>query len=534
MFKYLNLLRKLGQQKSKTKAAAFVARQGASLLVKLLVFKTIALILAAIIPLLIIIALTTILFLVYTQILISEVDNTQNVQETILNSRSSSFFRWFFTGGSAGNFNPTSPIPHWIPADGRLSQTHCSNFYSILWGLTYTPTRRQLNFETECQLRMSQDPRFRDFAQKYGGGRWENIWAHWGIDIANRIGTSVYSMNRGEVIRVGSDAIWGNFVDVYSDTGQGSYVVRYAHLSQVLIKEGQVYGWELLARMWNTWKSTAPHLHLGICKDGNAFNDCYTGAGEMVDALPYMFNYIINWQNISFIENEREYVWQQVYAGTGKPGLELSNTSSSFNFWNVNVDQTLTAEIRDFIYIKIWNEYDIAPIVIKAIHFKEGWLRTTNPQPRNDPGWSGQNEGVYGIYSDFRNLTPYCIRSQENFGGFGRELTVREFENQTRCAAEVLIHKFGSRKNLLTQSTFSIESLGEKQEFCQAIRWYNAGPFYCWNNLYPTYSSDSSLTNMPVRAGGRIIGTHRMDGILKYILDNKSSFQQAYQYYTLR
>jgi len=90
---------------------------------------------------------------------------------------------------------------------------------------------------------------------------------HYGIDIANRIGTPIYAADDGYVMLAGQDT-WGYGLQIVIDHGNG-YKTRYAHLSKILVTGGQIVKrGEKIALMGNTGRSTGPHLHFEIIKNG--------------------------------------------------------------------------------------------------------------------------------------------------------------------------------------------------------------------------------------------------------------------------
>jgi len=90
---------------------------------------------------------------------------------------------------------------------------------------------------------------------------------HYGIDIANAIGTPVYAADDGYVMLAGQDT-WGYGLQVIIDHGNG-YKTRYAHLSKILVKAGQaVKRGEKIGLVGSTGRSTGPHLHFEIIKGG--------------------------------------------------------------------------------------------------------------------------------------------------------------------------------------------------------------------------------------------------------------------------
>lgn len=89
---------------------------------------------------------------------------------------------------------------------------------------------------------------------------------HPGIDIAIPTDSYVRAAGAGTVREVGEDPIYGNYVIVDHQEG---YTTRYAHASATLVEAGQeVRRNEVIALTGSTGRSTAPHLHFEIFKDG--------------------------------------------------------------------------------------------------------------------------------------------------------------------------------------------------------------------------------------------------------------------------
>ena len=93
---------------------------------------------------------------------------------------------------------------------------------------------------------------------------------HKGIDMGCHSGTKVHSARSGEVVFSGYQEGYGNLVIVEHEFGYRSY---YGHLSKRLVKNGQrVKPGEIIAMSGNTGRSTGPHLHFEIRKNGRAMN----------------------------------------------------------------------------------------------------------------------------------------------------------------------------------------------------------------------------------------------------------------------
>jgi murein DD-endopeptidase MepM/ murein hydrolase activator NlpD len=94
--------------------------------------------------------------------------------------------------------------------------------------------------------------------------------AHHGIDIGAPIGTVVEAARKGQVKSIGWHDIYGNVVIV--DHGEGMESL-YAHLQGISVKAGYpVIAGDNIGSCGNTGKSTGPHLHFEIRKNGSCVN----------------------------------------------------------------------------------------------------------------------------------------------------------------------------------------------------------------------------------------------------------------------
>lgn len=89
---------------------------------------------------------------------------------------------------------------------------------------------------------------------------------HQGVDFAASTGTKVYAMGSGVVLFVGKNGGYGTVVEI--NHGKG-LVSRYAHLSKTLVSVGDIIKRDAeIAEIGSTGRSTGPHLHLEILKNG--------------------------------------------------------------------------------------------------------------------------------------------------------------------------------------------------------------------------------------------------------------------------
>lgn len=98
--------------------------------------------------------------------------------------------------------------------------------------------------------------------------------AHHGIDLAGPYGLDIHAAGGGTVVSAHNTGYgYGKLVKV--DHGFG-YISIYAHLQDILVKPGQlVQRGEVLGTMGSTGRSTGPHLHYEIRKNGRTVNPMY-------------------------------------------------------------------------------------------------------------------------------------------------------------------------------------------------------------------------------------------------------------------
>ncbi len=98
--------------------------------------------------------------------------------------------------------------------------------------------------------------------------------AHFGIDLAGPYGLNVHCTGEGTVLAAHINR-HGYGKEVLVDHGYG-YVSRYAHLQEIKVKPGQkLKRGEVLGTLGSTGRSTGPHLHYEVRKDGRTVNPIY-------------------------------------------------------------------------------------------------------------------------------------------------------------------------------------------------------------------------------------------------------------------
>jgi len=100
------------------------------------------------------------------------------------------------------------------------------------------------------------------------GARWGR--QHEGIDIAGKVGQPIYAADGGTVSFTGVESGYGKLVKINHG---GKYTTYYGHCSKILVKKGQrVYKGQKIALIGMTGRTTGPHLHFEIRKNGTPIN----------------------------------------------------------------------------------------------------------------------------------------------------------------------------------------------------------------------------------------------------------------------
>jgi murein DD-endopeptidase MepM/ murein hydrolase activator NlpD len=112
------------------------------------------------------------------------------------------------------------------------------------------------------------------YISSYFGGRADPFdgheAVHQGVDIAGQAGSEVLAVATGVVIRVEEARGYGKLVEINHGSG---YATRYAHNQDVLVKVGDtVTRGQPIALMGSTGRSTGPHVHFEVLRNGQRLN----------------------------------------------------------------------------------------------------------------------------------------------------------------------------------------------------------------------------------------------------------------------
>lgn len=93
---------------------------------------------------------------------------------------------------------------------------------------------------------------------------------HGGIDFAGAQDSAVVAVAGGVVTHAGKRWGYGRLVEITHGNG---YVTRYGHSARILVEEGQIVRrGDQIAEMGSSGRSTGPHVHLEVLKDGKPTN----------------------------------------------------------------------------------------------------------------------------------------------------------------------------------------------------------------------------------------------------------------------
>ena len=93
---------------------------------------------------------------------------------------------------------------------------------------------------------------------------------HPGIDFAALAGTDVIATAAGVVTSVGRKSGYGEFIEISHGDG---YTTRYGHNKTILVKKGDIIEkGQVIAKVGNTGRSTGPHVHYEVTRNGKKLN----------------------------------------------------------------------------------------------------------------------------------------------------------------------------------------------------------------------------------------------------------------------
>ena len=107
---------------------------------------------------------------------------------------------------------------------------------------------------------------------------------HTGIDFVAASGSAVEATAAGTVTQAAANGGYGNMVEI--DHG-GGMVTRYGHMSSIAVSVGdKVTAGQIVGRVGTTGRSTGPHLHYEVRRDGNPIDPSrFLRAGRKLDAV---------------------------------------------------------------------------------------------------------------------------------------------------------------------------------------------------------------------------------------------------------
>ena len=127
-----------------------------------------------------------------------------------------------------------------------------------------------LGRQLSAEIRPSGKPVMAGYISSYFGERMDPFNGeeafHKGLDFASEAGTDVLAVAQGVVTWAGPREGYGVLVEVNHGNG---YVTRYAHNSRVSVAPGDtVERGQAIAVVGSTGRSTGPHVHFEVLKDG--------------------------------------------------------------------------------------------------------------------------------------------------------------------------------------------------------------------------------------------------------------------------
>jgi murein DD-endopeptidase MepM/ murein hydrolase activator NlpD len=156
---------------------------------------------------------------------------------------------------------------------------------SLASGLVFLPVDQSvvaasiqtLNTDIPVETRKT----FANVLPEYTGISQGYHYGHLAIDLTAPLGSSVYPVREGVVVKV-QTLRWDYGRAVWIDNGKNT-ISLYAHLGKIFVNEGDKVSVDKpIGEVGLTGKTTGPHLHLEILRDGKNINpQPYLALGEV-------------------------------------------------------------------------------------------------------------------------------------------------------------------------------------------------------------------------------------------------------------
>jgi murein DD-endopeptidase MepM/ murein hydrolase activator NlpD len=189
---------------------------------------------------------------------------------------------------------------------------------------------------------------------------------HTGVDFGVPLGTEIKAAADGVVVQAGTNGGYGNSVTI--DHGGGMETL-YGHLSKVLVSAGQkVKQGDVIGLSGSTGKSTGPHLHFEIRKNGQPvdpmsyLSGLNSFSGGVVNYVTEMNRVMLLKTSESFMENAENIGWLL----SGDNGDINNDPRQVYNVKPGEVPQELLP-----VFEKAGEKYDIPWTVLAAIAYRE-------------------------------------------------------------------------------------------------------------------------------------------------------------------
>ncbi|MBN2724787.1 MAG: M23 family metallopeptidase [Deltaproteobacteria bacterium] len=101
----------------------------------------------------------------------------------------------------------------------------------------------------------------------------KTIKYHRGLDLSKPVGSRVYAVADGRVVKILYNGVYGNLVEVEHI---GGFISQYAHLSEILVlKDDFINAGTIVGLTGSTGRSTGSHLHLGFIAKTHSVDPFY-------------------------------------------------------------------------------------------------------------------------------------------------------------------------------------------------------------------------------------------------------------------